>query len=200
MLVTLEDDTITLSMSQVGGSEERIAARTLSKLNRGGNIGYSLATIVSAIARSQIKTLIVHLVFTQSFQTSDETSKISELTKLFQYFFNSDYYFRIITGVGITSKNGIFSWTISQSKLLSDGRVQQINESHIEDGNSVDEDDLVIHDEFHDISNGIDYHTLTWRSRAVNLVNFNDFIQNSIHLKLNSLNCRRQLQHQLDPF
>lgn len=77
---------------------------------------------------------------------------------------------RIITGVGLTSKNGIFSWRISQSRLLSDGRVQQINETNIEEGNAVDEEDeLVIHDEFEDIANGIDYHTLTWRSRAVDL-------------------------------
>ncbi len=78
---------------------------------------------------------------------------------------------RIITGVGLTSKNGIFSWTITQSKLLSDGRVQQINDTHIDEDNEIDteNDDFVIHDEFQDISNGIDFHTLNWRSRAVDL-------------------------------
>lgn len=35
-------------------------------------------------------------------------------------------------------------------------------------GNAID-DEVVISDEFQDIANGIDYHTLTWRSRAVNL-------------------------------
>lgn len=70
----------------------------------------------------------------------------------------------------MTSKNGIFSWIITQSKLLSDGRVLQINESNQEENNTEDEEDeLVIQDEFQDISNGIDYHTLSWRSRAIDL-------------------------------
>ncbi|XP_037024802.1 uncharacterized protein LOC119066426 isoform X2 [Bradysia coprophila] len=78
---------------------------------------------------------------------------------------------KIITGVGITSKNGIFSWTISQSVLLSDGRVQQVKEMNYEEANAIGEEDdeLVINDEFQDISNEIDYYTMTWRSRAVDL-------------------------------
>lgn len=79
---------------------------------------------------------------------------------------------RIITGVGLTSKNGIFSWIITQSKLLSDGRVQQDSEINHEQSNKEnddEEDELIIQDEFQDVTNGLDYHTLSWRSRAIDL-------------------------------
>lgn len=75
MLTTPEDDTIILSMILVDVLEESHVAPILWKLNHGGNIGCFRVTIVSAIARSQTKTLIARLVFTQWFQISEETSK-----------------------------------------------------------------------------------------------------------------------------
>lgn len=71
---------------------------------------------------------------------------------------------RVITGVAIIKRNGIFSFTIAQSKLLSHGRVQQ-HTPH-------DEQRYVYRDFSRNgpgIIAGIDYHTLSWQNRSVNL-------------------------------
>lgn len=71
---------------------------------------------------------------------------------------------RIVTGVAIIKRNGIFSWTITQSKLLPYGRVQQF------------QNDKRRNIKFSDfrrtdggITDGVDYHTLSWNKRSVNL-------------------------------
>ncbi|KAG4078084.1 hypothetical protein HA402_002135 [Bradysia odoriphaga] len=91
---------------------------------------------------------------------------------------------KIITGVGITKRNGIFSWTIIQSKLLSNGRVQQISYNNTHDSEfgrryqgftekiTDDEREFIVQDfrrsDF-GIFEGVDYFTLSWQNRSVNL-------------------------------
>lgn len=78
-------------------------------------------------------------------------------------FFNFSFC-RIISGVAIVKRNGIFSWTITQSKLISHGRV---------DHYQADPRRNVIFSNFRrtdpGIIDGIDYHTLSWQNRSVNL-------------------------------
>lgn len=66
--------------------------------------------------------------------------------------------------MAIIKRNGIFSWTITQSKLLSHGRVDQYQ---------VDPRRNVVFTNFRrtdpEIVDGVDYHTLSWQNRSVNL-------------------------------
>ncbi|KAG4078159.1 hypothetical protein HA402_002211 [Bradysia odoriphaga] len=96
---------------------------------------------------------------------------------------NSDRYFslrpavsdisqnKIITGVGIVKRNGIFSWSITQSTLLSNGRVNQlpknITRSYSPSDSSADE----VYQDFILTPNGedSDYRKLSWQNRSINL-------------------------------
>ncbi|KAG4074552.1 hypothetical protein HA402_005617 [Bradysia odoriphaga] len=68
----------------------------------------------------------------------------------------------IISGISIVKRNGIFSFTISQSKLVSRGRVERLNP-----GVNVIFSDFSRSDA--GIVEGVDYHTLSWQNRSVNL-------------------------------
>lgn len=69
----------------------------------------------------------------------------------------------VVTGVALTKRHGIFSWTITQSKLLKYGRVQQFESDNRK----------IIFSDFRrtdpGITDGVDYHTLSWANRSVNL-------------------------------
>lgn len=65
---------------------------------------------------------------------------------------------RIITGVGIVKQNGIFSWSITQSTLQSNGRVDQVNNEEVYQDFNRTEDGI-----------DVDYHKLSWENRSVNL-------------------------------
>lgn len=71
---------------------------------------------------------------------------------------------RIVSGVAIVKRNGIFSWTITQSRLLSYGRVQQFQ---YDARNDVKFSNFRRTDP--GIFDGVDYHTLSWQNRSVNL-------------------------------
>lgn len=71
-----------------------------------------------------------------------------------------------MSGVAIVKRNGIFAWTITQSKLISFGRVEQIPthpRRHVIFSNFRRSDPGII--------DGLDYHTLSWQNRSVNLDN-----------------------------
>lgn len=71
---------------------------------------------------------------------------------------------RIVTGVAITKRNGIFSWTITQSQLLTYGRVElseSYGRSNFKYANFKRTDPEIVA--------GVDYHTLYWYSRSVSL-------------------------------
>lgn len=79
---------------------------------------------------------------------------------------------RIITGIGLIKRNGIFSWSITQSTLRSNGRVDQLSKnittSYSSDGNA---DEL--YQDFRrtddGVTVGVDYHKLSWQNRSINL-------------------------------
>lgn len=84
--------------------------------------------------------------------------------------------------MAIVKRNGIFSWTIIQSKLLSNGRVQQTthNDTYDANGNFQDSIEKLSDDEREEIVQdfkrtdfgifeGVDYFTLSWQNRSVNL-------------------------------
>lgn len=89
-----------------------------------------------------------------------------------------DISYRIITGVGLVKRNGIFSWAITQSTLRSHGRVDQlpknISRSYSPSDPSADEvyQDF-IRTEGEGIGAGIgedvDYRKLSWQNRSINL-------------------------------
>ncbi|KAJ6646069.1 hypothetical protein Bhyg_01279, partial [Pseudolycoriella hygida] len=70
----------------------------------------------------------------------------------------------IITGVAIIKRNGIFSWTATQSRLLPNGRVDQYQS---EPARSEIFTDFKRSD--FSIIEGTDYHKLSWQKRSVNL-------------------------------
>lgn len=79
---------------------------------------------------------------------------------------------RIITGIGLFKRNGTFSWSITQSTLRSNGRVDQlpknITRSYSADAAaSTDE----VYQDFNRTDDGInvDYHKLSWQNRSINL-------------------------------
>lgn len=114
-------------------------------------------------------------VYSKQSQQSGKTSEKAHHIIKFKFKFNFLNH-RIITGVAITKQNGIFSWTIMQSTLLSNGRVQQMpNESY--DTNSretfsdYESEEIVQNFTRTDfgIFEGVDFATLSWHTRSIDL-------------------------------
>lgn len=83
-------------------------------------------------------------------------------------------YFRIVTGVAITKRNRMIQFTIAESTLLPYGKLNTtiVNEGDDQTVNTAN-NRYVNHPEWTidstGITNGIDYHTLSYESRAINL-------------------------------
>lgn len=79
---------------------------------------------------------------------------------------------RIITGIGLFKRNGIFSWSITQSTLRSNGRVDQL-QKNITKSYSTDPGADEVYQDFNrtddGIGDGVDYHKLSWQNRSINL-------------------------------
>lgn len=68
---------------------------------------------------------------------------------------------RIITGVGLFKEKGIFTWGIHQSEFLSNGRVNLTKPWNAFTEVEKFQQDEQVH--------GIDYHTLSWQNRSINI-------------------------------
>lgn len=78
---------------------------------------------------------------------------------------------RIVTGISINKKNRIIQLIIAETELLPYGRVN--TNSKMDDDNSKPYNRFKTNEEFKitdaGIQNGLDYHTLTWENRGINL-------------------------------
>lgn len=78
----------------------------------------------------------------------------------------------IVTGVAITKRNRMFQFQIAESTLLPFGHVNTTVAGTVDSSHSTS-NRFKVHPEFKftdaDITNGVDYHTLTYDHRAINL-------------------------------
>lgn len=69
-------------------------------------------------------------------------------------------------------RNGIFSWSITQSRLRSNGRVDQL-QRNVTKSYSLDLSGDEVYQDFRHtddgITEGVDYHKLSWQNRSINL-------------------------------
>lgn len=140
----------------------------ISRRNHGGAGGIT-AAFVFATVTNRIYNLIDTLVFGQSHQILKRTSKwCSTLNCRKKQQKPNSFCFRVISGVGLTKVNRIIQLKILERELLPNGQLGQI------DGpNSANSQSWRTSKEFsiddYDVEEGIDFHTLTWEHRAIDL-------------------------------
>lgn len=81
---------------------------------------------------------------------------------------------RIVTGVSITKRNRMIQFIVAESTLLPFGKINTtFSKNEGDDQNALVNNRFVSHHEFNingaGIKNGIDYHTLTYENRLINL-------------------------------
>lgn len=90
---------------------------------------------------------------------------------MFSFFLTLDKSNRIVTGVAITKRNRMIQFLIAESTLLPYGKLNTTIAN--ENGDSNANNRYLGHSEFSitdaNIKDGVDYHTLTYEKRSINL-------------------------------